>query len=97
MNGRKIQVQLLLQHLEYPSKYYFISKQINFIFRFSRDHKTLYVGDARGRIFSWIVSDNPGRTHADHWIKDETVGACKDCSIRFSFAERRHHCRYELN
>ncbi|CAF3844508.1 unnamed protein product [Rotaria magnacalcarata] len=42
----------------------------------------------------WIVSDSPGRTNADHWIKDETVGACKDCSIRFSFAERRHHCRY---
>lgn len=59
----------------------------------SKDHKTLYVGDARGRIFSWIVSDNPGRTHADHWIKDETVDACKDCAIRFSFAERRHHCR----
>lgn len=59
----------------------------------SRDHKSLYVGDARGRIFNWIVSDSPGRTNADHWIKDETVGACKDCSIRFSFAERRHHCR----
>ncbi|CAF1017714.1 unnamed protein product [Adineta ricciae] len=59
----------------------------------SKDHKSLYIGDARGRIFSWIVSDNPGRTNADHWIKDETVGACKDCSIRFSFAERRHHCR----
>ncbi|CAF4901450.1 unnamed protein product, partial [Rotaria sp. Silwood1] len=59
----------------------------------SKDHKILYVGDARGRIFSWTVSDNPGRTNADHWIKDETVGACKDCSIRFSFAERRHHCR----
>ncbi|CAF4232817.1 unnamed protein product, partial [Rotaria sp. Silwood2] len=59
----------------------------------SKDHKTLFVGDARGRIFSWTVSDNPGRTNADHWIKDETVDACKDCSIRFSFAERRHHCR----
>ncbi|CAF0758317.1 unnamed protein product [Rotaria sordida] len=59
----------------------------------SKDHKTVFVGDARGRIFSWTVSDNPGRTNADHWIKDETVGACKDCSIRFSFAERRHHCR----
>jgi hypothetical protein len=69
--------------------------KINGIFfvLFYRDHKTLFIGDARGRIFNWIVSDNPGRTNADHWIKDETVGACKDCSIRFSFAERRHHCR----
>jgi len=59
----------------------------------SKDHKTLFVGDSRGRIFSWVVSDNPGRTNADHWIKDDAAGACKDCSIRFTFAERRHHCR----
>lgn len=76
------------------SKYVCLDDTVNiFRFGFFRDHKTVFVGDARGRIFSWIVSDNPGRTNADHWIKDETVGACKDCSIRFSFAERRHHCR----
>ena len=58
---------------------------------FDRDHKTLFVSDARGRIFSWIVSDNPGRTNVDHWIQVETVGACKDCLIRFLFAERCCH------
>ncbi len=26
-----------------------------------RDHRRLYVGDARGRIFSWTVSDNSGK------------------------------------
>ena len=37
----------------------------------SKDHKIVYVGDERGRIFSWSVPDNPGRTIADHWVKDE--------------------------
>ena len=37
----------------------------------SKDHKIVYVGDEQGRIFSWSVPDNPGRTIADHWVKDE--------------------------
>ena len=58
-----------------------------------RDHKTVYVGDGRGRIFSWTVTDQPGRVAADHWMKDEGVESCPVCNVRFSFAERRHHCR----
>ena len=26
----------------------------------SRDHRRLYVGDSRGRVFSWTVSDTQG-------------------------------------
>lgn len=37
----------------------------------SKDHKTLYVGDARGRVFSWSVTEQPNRGMADHWLKDE--------------------------
>ncbi|KAL4240237.1 WD repeat and FYVE domain-containing protein 3 [Mactra antiquata] len=59
----------------------------------SRDHKTVYVGDAKGRIFSWTVTDQPGRVVADHWIKDDGAETCLSCGIRFSFSERRHHCR----
>ncbi|KAL5018829.1 hypothetical protein ScPMuIL_004551 [Solemya velum] len=59
----------------------------------SRDHKTVYVGDAKGRIFSWTVTDQPGRVVADHWMKDDGVDNCVSCHIKFSFSERRHHCR----
>ncbi|XP_076455501.1 WD repeat and FYVE domain-containing protein 3-like isoform X2 [Babylonia areolata] len=59
----------------------------------SKDHKTVYVGDGRGRIFNWTVTDQPGRVVADHWMKDEGVESCPVCNVRFSFAERRHHCR----
>lgn len=58
-----------------------------------RDHKTVYVGDARGRVFNWTVTDQPGRVVADHWMKDDGAENCPVCSVRFSFAERRHHCR----
>ncbi|UYV62149.1 WDFY3 [Cordylochernes scorpioides] len=57
----------------------------------SKHHKSVYVGDVRGRVFSWSVTDQPGR--ADHWVRDEGSDACQACSVRFSFAERRHHCR----
>ncbi|CAM1304230.1 WDFY3 (predicted) [Pycnogonum litorale] len=59
----------------------------------SKDHKTVYVGDSKGRIYSWSVTDHPGRVMADHWIKDDGVDCCTSCSVRFTFAERRHHCR----
>ncbi|XP_063226772.1 WD repeat and FYVE domain-containing protein 3 isoform X2 [Bacillus rossius redtenbacheri] len=59
----------------------------------SRDHRTVYVGDARGRVFSWSVSDQPGRGVADHWLKDEGADCCVACGVRFSLYERRHHCR----
>ncbi|XP_072921340.1 WD repeat and FYVE domain-containing protein 3 isoform X1 [Hemitrygon akajei] len=59
----------------------------------SKDHSKILVGDARGRVFSWSVSDQPGRTAADHWIKDDGGDCCSGCSMRFSLTERRHHCR----
>ncbi|XP_052816149.1 WD repeat and FYVE domain-containing protein 3-like isoform X4 [Mya arenaria] len=58
----------------------------------SRDHKTVYVGDAKGRIFSWTVTDQPGRV-VDHWVRDDVAETCMQCGIRFSLTERRHHCR----
>ncbi|XP_043271793.1 WD repeat and FYVE domain-containing protein 3 isoform X2 [Venturia canescens] len=59
----------------------------------SRDHRTVYVGDTRGRVFSWSVCEQPGRTVADHWLKDEGADSCVACSVRFNIYERKHHCR----
>ncbi|XP_045551374.1 WD repeat and FYVE domain-containing protein 3 isoform X1 [Salmo salar] len=59
----------------------------------SKDHSKILVGDGRGRVFSWSVSDQPGRSAADHWVKDEVVDSCSGCTVRFSLTERRHHCR----
>ena len=57
----------------------------------SRDNKTVFVGDARGRVFSWSVGEGKGM--ADHWIKDDLVESCTNCNTKFTFSERRHHCR----
>ncbi|KAJ8285363.1 hypothetical protein GJAV_G00025980 [Gymnothorax javanicus] len=59
----------------------------------SKDHSKILVGDGRGRVFSWSVSEQPGRSAADHWVKDEVVDSCSGCAVRFSLTERRHHCR----
>ncbi|XP_061175428.1 WD repeat and FYVE domain-containing protein 3-like isoform X2 [Saccostrea echinata] len=59
----------------------------------SKDHRTVYVGEDKGRVYSWTVTDQPGRVVADHWIKDDGVEKCHSCSVRFSFSERKHHCR----
>uniref|UniRef100_A0A8C6TMU2 FYVE-type domain-containing protein n=1 Tax=Neogobius melanostomus TaxID=47308 RepID=A0A8C6TMU2_9GOBI len=59
----------------------------------SKDHSKVLVGDGRGRVFSWSVSEQPGRSAADHWVKDEGGDSCSGCSVRFSLTERRHHCR----
>lgn len=48
----------------------------------SKDHKTLYVGDARGRVFSWSVTEQPGRGMADHWLKDEGADQCVACHVK---------------
>jgi hypothetical protein len=37
----------------------------------SKDHKTIHVGDSRGRVFSWVCIDNPCKKSV--WIKDETI------------------------
>jgi len=59
----------------------------------SRDHKAMFVGDAKGRVYSWSVTDQPGRVIADHWVKDDGTDSCVSCQVKFSFSERRHHCR----
>ncbi|XP_073823647.1 LOW QUALITY PROTEIN: WD repeat and FYVE domain-containing protein 3-like [Musca autumnalis] len=59
----------------------------------SKDHKILYVGDARGRIYSWCVTEQPGRGVADHWLKDEGADQCVKCHVKFTLYERKHHCR----
>ncbi|KAF7272906.1 hypothetical protein GWI33_014343 [Rhynchophorus ferrugineus] len=58
----------------------------------SKDHRVVYVGDTRGRVFSWSVSDTVGRA-ADHWLKDEGAENCANCAVKFTLYERRHHCR----
>ena len=47
----------------------------------SRDHKTVYVGDEKGRVFSWTVSAKPSGKFVDHWVKDEAAEACIDCQV----------------
>ncbi|KAJ8676714.1 hypothetical protein QAD02_012501 [Eretmocerus hayati] len=59
----------------------------------SKDHRTVYVGDTRGRVFSWSVCDQPGRNVADHWLKDEGTDLCVGCGVKFNLYERKHHCR----
>merc|ERR1740128_743035 len=59
----------------------------------SRDHKTVYVGDDRGRVFSWMVSNKPGKGFVDHWVQDGVADTCLACGIRFTIYERKHHCR----
>lgn len=67
----------------------------------SRDHRTVFVGDARGRIFSWTVVEGAGGggkgggagSLSDHWVRDEVATNCAGCSVKFSLTERRHHCR----
>lgn len=49
----------------------------------SKDHKILYVGDARGRVFSWSVTEQPNRGMADHWLKDEGADQCVGCHVRY--------------
>ncbi|KAJ8022395.1 WD repeat and FYVE domain-containing protein 3 [Holothuria leucospilota] len=59
----------------------------------SKDHMRIFVGDERGRVFSWSVSDQPGKGMVDHWIRDESGDNCTACKTKFTMTERRHHCR----
>ncbi|ALC38357.1 bchs [Drosophila busckii] len=58
-----------------------------------RGEQALRKGDARGRIFSWSVTEQPGRGVADHWLKDEGADQCVKCHVKFTLYERKHHCR----
>nr|XP_029733035.1 LOW QUALITY PROTEIN: WD repeat and FYVE domain-containing protein 3-like [Aedes albopictus] len=59
----------------------------------SNDHRTVFVGDARGRIFSWSVADQPGKVVSDNWMKQGTSDRCNGCHVRFSRYERKNVCR----
>ncbi|TGZ69892.1 hypothetical protein CRM22_003482 [Opisthorchis felineus] len=62
----------------------------------SRDHRSVLVGDSRGRVHAWSVPSEAGRGGmTDQWVRDEDVTNCAadTCSVRFSLTERKHHCR----
>lgn len=65
----------------------------HYLFVYYRDQKTVFVGDTRGRVFSWSVAEQPGRTMADHWLRDEGAESCVGCGVKFNIYERKHHCR----
>lgn len=52
------------------------------IFKVTREVIKNLLGDARGRVFSWSVAEQPGRGMADHWLKDEAAEQCVGCHIR---------------
>lgn len=60
----------------------------------SPDQRRLFSGDMRGRVFAWALPDTSGRSN-EHWVKDSVALACMgpNCNVKFSFSERRHHCR----
>ncbi|VDP32376.1 unnamed protein product, partial [Soboliphyme baturini] len=59
----------------------------------SKDHRTLYVGDARGRVWAWSVDETGGGGRADHWVQDPSRCMCSQCHQKFTLTERKHHCR----
>lgn len=54
----------------------------NFLKRVLKVMRIFPKGDARGRVFSWSVAEQPGRGMADHWLKDEAAEQCVGCHIR---------------
>lgn len=62
----------------------------------SRDHRSVLVGDSRGRVHAWSVPPEAARGGmTDQWIRDEGATKCatETCGVRFSLTERKHHCR----
>merc|ERR1712087_214355 len=47
-----------------------------------------WTADEGGMVLRWTVSE-----HQEHWIDNKDVTQCPKCSVRFSYRERRHHCR----
>ncbi|KAF5394789.1 hypothetical protein PHET_10214, partial [Paragonimus heterotremus] len=62
----------------------------------SRDHRSVLVGDARGRVYAWSVPPDSARGGmTDQWVRDEGATNCAadGCGVRFTLTERKHHCR----
>ncbi|XP_053688917.1 WD repeat and FYVE domain-containing protein 3 isoform X2 [Sabethes cyaneus] len=59
----------------------------------SNDHRTIFVGDARGRIFSWSVTDQVGRNTGAGWLKDGRAETCVGCNTGFNRQERKIYCK----
>jgi len=59
----------------------------------SKDNKTIFVGDARGRIFNWSVAEAKALIGKDHLLKEDATEVCTQCNVKFTFSERKHHCR----
>lgn len=59
---------------------------------FTDDAHRLYVGHESGKVFSWGIPDTTGKV-AEHWVRDSATTHCMGCDVRFTFSERRHHCR----
>ncbi|KRX89878.1 WD repeat and FYVE domain-containing protein 3 [Trichinella pseudospiralis] len=59
----------------------------------SKDHKALYVGDGRGRVWMWTIGDGHIGGRADHWVQDPSRSLCSNCHQKFTLTDRRHHCR----
>ena len=54
----------------------------------------MYVGDAKGRVWSWMVAAaDGGAKFVDHWVRDDGSESCTSCRVKFTMKERRHHCR----
>uniref|UniRef100_A0A915IQ12 FYVE-type domain-containing protein n=1 Tax=Romanomermis culicivorax TaxID=13658 RepID=A0A915IQ12_ROMCU len=57
------------------------------------DHKSVFVGDSRGRVWTWTIGEGNTGGRADHWFQDPSRNSCAQCHQKFSLTERRHHCR----